>query len=522
MGSATNGGGGYDPGPNEDQAILFEVQGSGFDPASQTYLNNGAAGTPADCPQRTRCIPEGYVSPIYIYCDDSWSRNAYNDSDARNERSFTHKSSEIAKTNRYTGSGGSCPQHGQFVAGGSGQTYYQVFDFHDRGTHSPYKYWIAEWPRLASNKSWKATFIDNFGFSVPQTGGVIAHPYANVADWRSTITRWMAELRHPIVVNSLGPGGGYYPGTAPYGTTFRDAAGNSGVVNWTVDTDDVCRHIGRSGIRVLFSEKPFASVSNGSITYLSYNFKTLLNSVSHIWSNRGCSHTDVEMLNFASDGRTSNIHLREYTKVAEFLMEPTHYDGHIGSRGVVERRYATCVNCSTQLAVVPEDELVFVPDPSEPLKAWFWGGKSDGSGCQVSGAKDRGGTAGFAQSSTCGMHGQVDSGGYSTPVYVREGTCYKSGVSLGHCAGVMDTCYNGNRGNGSCPAIHLSHLRFKHGYAHAVSLNGGDLRIDPNTHAVINPNERNGGTISVRGTKPSQLTGCGTNFQSRCAVILTR
>jgi hypothetical protein len=529
-GNATNGGGGYDPGPSEDQAVLFENQGAGFDPGAQDYLNNGTAGSSPDCPLGASCIPVGYATPIIGECDDSVAISVYNHTDASDEAGFTHNSSSIVPTNRLVDPNyGRCPQYGQWTSGGANQTYGQYYNYHDMSANSPYVYWKTEWPSVASNDSWKETMVDNFTYFLPYTTNR-PYEYTSVSDWRATITKWLMTLNYPVISNSLGPGGGWYDTNDRCATSFSQVptCANNGVVGYAVDTNDICNNVGTGKLVSLISEDPFAYInSSGALVYLPNNLSILANSVSHVWANSGCNRTNVEMLEYTSDEVTynTNVNLRAYYKAATMILEPSDYDGQVGSRGVVTWQYSTCILCSNQLAIFPEDELVFVPDADDPLDSFTWGGTSDGNGCQAGASADSNGLVPFAQD--CGVSGQVDGGGYYSPVLVREGNCYVRGSNIGQCAAVIDTCYNGTNGNGNCPVISVASLKTMYTYDHALSLSGAELTTDPNTGATLSPsanipNGQSPGSMSITGSIPATITGCGSSFQSTCALILTK
>lgn len=509
MGLAAGGCEGGQPATNVIQSVLRYVEACGtLDPSSVCPQAQspppGAAG----------CNGEYYVSPLYILCDVVVQQNWYQQMNAA-ESAFLHGASPAAPSNRLnaTNARAQCPAPGQTTA--SDYLYWS-----NPSDASNSAYWLANWFTAGpiAQRSYVFTLLDNMETGRPYEG---AEPveFASVQSWRQALGAFSASFTpYGLDENVLGPGGANYP---PNNASGADEA----VVNEAVDVSDVCdADASASNISAYLSERPWEAPSGARL--LGSNPKILVNTASQFWADANCSG-NFEQLNAAD-----TLTLRMVTKAMDFIMTPPQTQGAPGRRSVAEWRYPIGVTLKTgdaasEVPVFPEDELVMV-NPVTPLGKWQWSGVPDGGGC-ANGAtgqlsSDAGGTHDVTLARACGLVGTWD-GGYTAPVYRREGTCYRTGHMLGACAAAI---------NLGTKAFTLKRGDFVNGsfYRHYLSPTGGEVASDPVTGGTIctatncngawgtQPLKNNPWSVNLPSCKPpAGDTGTYQNAYD-CAVIL--
>jgi hypothetical protein len=514
MGLASGGCEGGQPPTNVIQSVLRYVEACGnFDPSTvcpQTQAPPaGASG----------CNGEYYVSAIYIFCDVAIQQTWFQQADPTTETAFLHTATPIASSNRLdsTTSRAQCPAPGQTTA----SNYLYLSNPSDAWNRA---FWLQNWFTSGpiAQRSYVYTLLDNTELGRPYAGGDPVE-FASEQSWAQALGAFSASFTsgagaYGLEDNALGPGGGHYPPNNGTGA-------NEGVVNEAIDVTDMCdADASASNISGYVTERPWEAGS-GARLLANGNPRILVNTASLFWADANCTG-NIDQLN-ASDTLT----LRMVTKAMEFIMARPGTQGAPGKPSIAEWRYPIGVTLNTadaasEVPVFPEDELVMV-NPITPLAKWHWSGVGDGGGCsnttgQLSG--DSGGTHDVALARACGLVGTWD-GGYTAPVYRREGTCYRTGRMLGACAAAI---------NLGSKAFTLKRGDFVNGayYKHYLAPTGGELPTDPVTAGTIctatnctgawatQPLKNNPWSVTLPScTPPSGDTGKYQNAYD-CAVVL--
>lgn len=515
MGFASGGCEGGTPSSAVVQSVLAYVEACGnFD-------------TTTVCPQTqsppvgaSGCVGEYYVSPLYVTCGVTIQTRWYTQENSNDETAFLHTASPYAPSNRLsaTNSGARCPAPGQTAA----SNYYYWSNPSDSTNIA---YWLTNFFQAApmSGRTYLYGFVDNMEPGRPYGGGDPLE-FPSLQSWRNALGTFSSSLAsggvpYQLEENVLGPGGANF---AP-----NNGTGNlEQVVNDAIDVTDVCDgNAGTSNIRAYLSERPWEG-STGTRSIAGGNPKVLVNTASLFWSDANCKGS-IDQLNAAD-----TITLRMVTKAMEFILSKPGAQGAAGAPAVAEFRYPIGVTLKTsdaalEVPVFPEDSLVFV-NPVTPLGKWQWSGQADGGGCKNGStgvlSSDTGGTHDVTLARACGTVGTWD-GGYTAPVYYREGTCYRQGSLLGFCAAVINLGTN---------AFTIKSSDFVNGasYARFLAPTGGELPVDAVTGgAICGATNCNGawGTQPLQGSPwsyslPSCIPSSGDNgmYQnaSDCAVIL--
>ncbi|HZZ65035.1 MAG TPA: hypothetical protein VFE17_06040 [Candidatus Baltobacteraceae bacterium] len=515
MGFASGGCEGGTPSAAVVQSVLAYVEACGnFD-------------TTTVCPQTqappagaTGCVGEYYISPLYITCGVTIQTRWYSQENLNDETAFLHTASPYAAANRLasTNSGAKCPAPGQTAA--SDYLYWS-----NPSDSTSTAYWLTNFFQAApmNGRTYLYAFVDNMEPGRPYGGGDPLE-FPSLQSWRNALGVFSSSLAsggvpYQLEENALGPGGANF---AP-----NNGTGNlEQVVNDAIDVTDLCDgNAGTSNIRAYLSERPWEGPL-GTRLISGGNPKVLVNTASLFWADPNCKG-NIDQLNAAD-----TITLRMVTKAMEFILTKPGEQGAAGAPTIAEFRYPAGVTLKTsdaalEVPVFPEDTLVFV-NPVTPLGKWQWSGVPDGGGCKNAStgvlSSDTGGTHDVTLARACGMAGTWD-GGYTAPVYYREGTCYRQGVLLGFCAAVINLGTN---------AFTIKSSDFVNGssYARYLAPTGGELPVDPVTGgAICGATNCNGawGTQPLSGSPwsyslpsciaPSGDTGMYQNAYD-CAVIL--
>lgn len=449
FGTATNGGGGDDCGGT------YCTSGSVLNQLNVRYVEGGAlSGTWA---ANSVCQDGAYCHPIYynkinnIQCTEgSFTNSVYEALDSHDSSSsdpgFTHYNTPAPgatwapnRTGQAEGSQGVggpalCPSPGPVV--NNYGTYADPADTGSYLSNAENTYWFTAGggAGLGSDVNlytrWDNSTLVN---STVEYGG---GSFTALNNYIKKYAAFFAQFSYPQGFNNGGHGGPPFQWNNPGASGSRNIAFscNNGVCN---DMDDWCASATTYFKFFQFERPTTPGPPYDGSSRIQNNVPYILNTLSHVYNDAGCGNVDVVFLDQTYStkvGGTSagdDRYYRDTSLALRVLTERGTYNGTQNAASVLDERYADCAsNCSSQVTVMPEDGIQFLPldNGMQP----YSGSTKDGNGCA---SGDAGGARTFRV--YCDAVNNDDQGTEGA-VYARAGTCYKFGTDIGTCVVLLN------------------------------------------------------------------------------------